>query len=137
AASGAYEQHVADEASRVEQQWAQELDSYWRAYRENLVGLFDARTSAEELANLEAEVRGDILRDRPDTPARAGNVLLRCRLHDIKCERMHALSKEEFRAHRSLRALRHALIERHDIDLLPPSSEGQEGEGKSALPATS
>jgi hypothetical protein len=133
AASGAYERHVAEEAIRKERQLSEELDRCWTTYRTKLVELFDERTSAEESAKLEAEVLETLKRERPDIQGKIVSIVLRGRLHELKCDQMNALSEGEFRSHRSLRALRDALIERHAVDLLAPPSEGTEGEG--ALPA--
>ncbi len=132
-ASGEYEHHVANEASRTERQFAEDLDTYWSIYRKKLVELFDTTVSADELVVLDREGREEIRQEKPNTPKYIQDALLRGRLSALKCQRMSALSEGDFRAHRSLRGLRDALIERHAIDFLAPSSEGTEEEG--ALPA--
>ncbi|WP_437626001.1 hypothetical protein [Sorangium sp. So ce1151] len=129
AASGAYERHVAAGASRTEQRFLEQLDAHWGTYRKKLVELFDASTSAEERAALEAEARASLAQERPDAPAFLLDALLRGRLGDLKAARMSALSEGEFRAHRSLRELRDVLAHRHALDLLGSSGEGAEGEG--------
>ncbi|WP_437769011.1 hypothetical protein WME77_19225 [Sorangium sp. So ce764] len=129
AASGAYEHHLAAEASRIEQRFTEELDTYWSLYRKKLVERFDAMTSADERAALEAEVRASLVREKPDTPGFILEAHLRGRLFELKVARMSALGEGEFRAHRCLRELRDALIERHAVDLLSPPSRAAEGEG--------
>jgi hypothetical protein len=133
AADGAFEHHAAEKANQSAQRVSEEIQTYWGAYRTKLAEIFDGRTTPGELAKLEAEVRADLAREKPGTPAFILDALLRSRLIGLKSARLNALSEGEFRAHRSLRALRETLIERHAVDPLEASCAGREGED--ALPA--
>jgi hypothetical protein len=125
AAAGAYEQRQHGVAEHRERRLTEETDNFWNMYGRKLVAMFDSNVSADVLTRLEMDTREELQREMGDKPAYIVEAHLRGRLRAKKCARMNALSEEEFRAHRSLPALRDALVARHGAELVvvPTSSE--------------
>lgn len=73
--------------------------------------------TAEDRTRLETETTEAVRREMADRPSKMIDVHVRLRLRALKRERMNGLSENEFRAHRSFRALKRALFERHGGDL--------------------
>jgi len=94
-----------------------------------LYEVVEGQIDARELAQLEADERESLMREKPDNPAFIIDLILKARMITLKRARMNALDEETFRAHRSLRDLRDTVIQRHGADLLESSSGSAKGTG--------
>jgi hypothetical protein len=122
AAAGAYERSQHDQAAERGRRLADEIDHLWSLYQRRLVDLFDSKASAEERARLELETREQLRRDMGDKPAYIVEAHLRGRVCEEKRGQMNPLAEADFRASPTVASLREALIARHGVDVLSPSS---------------